>query len=126
MFLYFLDKHAYPPEPDGMWIGGDGRADIIVRTVDPVHHLRVTAFSPIQTVLTISAGGAVSTVPIVPRTSITFDVPAGGGVRGSSGWSYLLSAQSSEGFTPRLQDPNLKDDRNLGVQIKLQVVTATQ
>ena len=124
MFLYFLDRHAYPPDPDLMWIGGDGRADIIVRTVDPVHHLRVTASSPIQTVLTISAGGAVSTVPIVPGASITFDVPAEGGVRGASGWSYLLSAQSSEGFIPRLHDPYPKDDRNLGVQIKLQVVTA--
>lgn len=123
MFLYFLDKHAYPPEPDGMWIGGGGRADVIVRTVDPIHHLTITAFSPIQTVLTISAGGPTSTVQIVPRTSITFDLPAAAGVRGQSGWAYLLSARSSEGFTPRLQDPNLRDDRNLGVQLKLQVVT---
>jgi hypothetical protein len=125
MFLYFLDKHAYPPEPDGMWIAGDGRAEIIVRTVDPIDHFKVTAFSPIHTILTISAGAATSRVQLVPRTSVSFDVPVAGGVRGQNGWAYLLSARSSEGFTPRLQDPNLKDDRNLGAQIKLQVVSAT-
>jgi hypothetical protein len=124
MFLYFLDKHAYPPEPEGMWIGGGGRADIIVRTVDPVSRLRVSAFSPIQTVLTISAGAETVSVPIVPRTRVTFDLPTAGSVRGASGWSFVLSARSSEGFTPRLQDPNLKDDRNLGVQLQLQALGA--
>ena len=124
MFLYFLDKHAYPPEPDGMWIGGDGRAEIIVRTVEPIHHFQVTAFSPITTVLTMSAGAAASSVQLAPRTSVTFDLPVGGGVRGQSGWAYVLTARSSEGFTPRLQDPALKDDRNLGAQIKLQVISA--
>jgi hypothetical protein len=123
MFLYFLDEHAYPPEPDGMWIGGDGRAEIIVRTVDPVQRLRVSAFSPIRTVLTVSAGAEQSVVQILPRTRTTFDVPTGGSVRGASGWSFVLSAQSSEGFTPRLQDASLKDDRNLGVQLQLKAIT---
>jgi hypothetical protein len=122
MFLYFLDRHAYPPEPDGMWIGGDGRADIIVRTTVPLHHFSVSAFSPIRTTLTMSAGGDESVVQIVPNTRVNFDVPAGGGVHGLTDWVYLLSAQSSEGFTPRLQDPSLKDNRNLGVQIQVQAV----
>ena len=32
VLLYFLDQHAFPPEPPGMWVSGDGRADIIVRS----------------------------------------------------------------------------------------------
>jgi hypothetical protein len=124
-----MDVPAFPRQarlPAGTGRDVDRRrwsCEIIVRTVDPVHHLTVTAFSPSQTVLTISAGGALSTIPIAPRTNITFDVPAAGSVRGASGWSFVLSAQSSEGFTPRLdprRDPHekpLKDDRNLGVQL---------
>ena len=27
VLLYFLDQHAYPPEPDGMWVSGSGRAE---------------------------------------------------------------------------------------------------
>ena len=61
MLLYFLDDHAFPPEPTGMWVAGDGRADIIVRTENPVHQLAFTAGpSPIATMLTISAGAATS------------------------------------------------------------------
>jgi hypothetical protein len=47
VLLYFMDEHATSPEPDGMWISGDGRADIILRSVDPLDHLAVTASSPI-------------------------------------------------------------------------------
>lgn len=123
MFLYFLDRHAYPPEPEGMWIAGTGRADIIVRTVSPIDHFIVTAASPIRTTLTVSAGAGRSTVQIVPGTRMAFNLPAAGGVRGHDGYAYLVTARSSEGFTPRLLDPNSRDDRNLGVQMHLQVVS---
>ena len=99
-----------------MWIAGDGRADVIVRSENPIHHLAVTAESPIGTILTISAGAGASKIPIVPGKSIAFDVPASG-VRGLNSYAYLLSAQSSEGFTPHLQDPRSGDNRNLGVLI---------
>ena len=36
--LFLLDQHAWPPEPDGIWISGSGRADIIVRSVDALDH----------------------------------------------------------------------------------------
>jgi hypothetical protein len=125
MFLYFLDQHAYPPEPEGMWIAGDGRADIIVRTVLPIDHVIVTAHSPIRTTFTVSAGAGAHTVQIVPGTETIFNLPVAAGVRGHDGYCVLLSARSSEGFTPRLRDPNLHDDRNLGVQMHIQVVSAS-
>jgi hypothetical protein len=106
-----------------MWIAGDGRADIIVRTDEPLHHLAITAFSPIQTVLIVSAGAETHTVPITPRTEVSFDLLVSG-VKGLRSWEYLLSARSTEGFTPRLQDPNLQDGRNLGVQLKFTAVIA--
>ena len=122
LLLYFLDQHAYPPEPEGMWIAGTGRAEILVRSVFPVHHFKVTAASPIRTTFTVSAGAGASTVQIVPGTRAAFDVPAGEGVQGLNGYAYLISARSSEAFTPRLRDPNSHDDRNLGAQMHLQAV----
>ncbi|MES1256727.1 MAG: hypothetical protein ABUS56_14015, partial [Acidobacteriota bacterium] len=56
MLLYFLDQNASPPEPAGMWVTGGRRADVIVRTEDPMDHLAVSAESPIPTVLTVSVG----------------------------------------------------------------------
>ncbi len=118
--LYFLDQHAFPPEPEGMWIAGSGRADIIVRCSEPLDHLTITASSPIKTALIVSAGAAELTVPLTPGANATFDLPLSG-VKGFRSYYYLLSARSTEGFTPRLNDPTSRDNRNLGVQIAFQV-----
>ena len=111
LLLYFLDGHAFPPEPDGMWVAGGGRADIIVRAQNPLDRFTMTAASPIATRFTVS------------RVPITFDLRASG-VKGFRSYAYLLSAQSSDGFVPRLRDPNSQDNRNLGVQVTFQGVEA--
>lgn len=123
MLLYFLDQNAFPPEPTGMWVSGAGRADIIVRTSDPIDHLRVDAESPIRTVLTVSIGGAPASVALTPGTVSTFTVPAAAGVRYVQSYAYLMSVRSSEGFVPHLQDPASGDYRNLGAQMRFSAVT---
>ena len=123
VLLYFLDEHAYNPEPpdangdEYLWIAGDGRADILMRCEWPIHHLTITANSPINTTFIVSAGAGQVTVPIAREKPVTFDVPASG-VRDYRSYAYLLSARSTEGFVPRLLDPQLTDARNLGVRIK--------
>jgi hypothetical protein len=128
VLLYFLDQHAYVPEvvdaatgKQGIWIAGDGRADIIVRSEWPIDHLTIIAQSPIQTSFLVSMGDSQSDIPIVPGKPVTFDVPASG-VRALKSYSYLLSARSTEGFTPQLQDPGSTDPRNLGVLITFTAV----
>ena len=123
MLLYFLDTHAFPPEPDGMWVAGGGRADIIVRTNNRIDHFTLTASSPIATRFTVSAGSDTKIVPLLPQKPVTFDVPASG-VKGFRSWEYLLSAQSSDGFIPHLRDPASPDNRNLGVQVVFQAFEA--
>ena len=83
----------------------------------------MTAESPIRTVFTVSAGGPVSTIPIVPGQVASFDVPASG-VRGLKSYAYLLSVRSSEGFTEHLRVPASDDKRNLGVMIRFSAVLA--
>jgi hypothetical protein len=131
VLLSFLDEHAHVPEivdasgTKGIWVAGDGRADIIVRCEWRIDHLTVTAQSPIRTEFIVSMGGKESTIPIVAGKPVSFDVPASG-VRALNSYAYLLSARSTEGFTPHLQDPASPDMRNLGVLMTFTATPAQQ
>src|SRR5262249_34292248 len=131
VLLYFLDEHVYPPEavdPEGhkgIWIAGDGRADILMRSDWPIAVLRVTASSPIHTVVTMSAGGEERRVTVEPGKPAAFEVPAAG-VRDEHSYAYLVSARSSEGFTPHLRDPSSNDPRNLGALLQFTAVPGSR
>jgi len=47
-------------------------------------------------------------------------------VRDLSGYAYLLSARSTEGFTEHLRDPESKDYRNLGVLMRFTAIPAAK
>ncbi|MCU1385680.1 MAG: hypothetical protein JWL71_4377 [Acidobacteria bacterium] len=131
VLLYFLDEHAYPPEQidaaghTGVWIAGDGRADIIMRSDWAIDHLRMTVESPVATVFIASAGGRQMRLPLTPGTPATFDLPAVG-VRDATSWAYLLSARSTEGFTEHLRNPESKDYRNLGALMRFTAAPAVK
>ena len=124
VLLYFLDSHAYPPEPPGMWIAGTGRAEIIVRSDNPLDHVVIEAESPIRTVLDVSMGGETERLEILPGKIATARVAASG-VRSLQSYAYLLTARSRDGFIPRLLNPASDDPRNLGVLVRLQAVERT-
>jgi len=129
LLLYFLDEHAYIPEAidkeghQGVWIAADGRADILVRSDGPIHHFTMTVVSPIRTLFIVSAGGDESRIPLEPDKPVTIDVPAVS-VRGDGSYACLLSARSTEGFTPSMRDPHSNDPRNLGVLLRFTAVQA--
>ena len=117
VLLYFLDQNAWPPEPNGMWISGSGRSDIIVRSATPFDRMAFEAESPIHTVLTIALGSDPVTVTIVPGKVSLFEVKASG-VHGLGDYNYLMTARSTEGFVPHLLEPQSVDYRNLGAQVR--------
>jgi hypothetical protein len=133
VLLYFLDTHAFPPEPVGkredgstiwgMWVSGSGRAEIIVRADYPIDAIEVEAESPIATTVTMSLGRSPVTMRLEPRKTVTFQVPASG-VRGWRDYNYLLKVRSSDGFVPKLLEPTSNDARNLGAQIRFRPLTA--
>jgi hypothetical protein len=122
VLLYFLDQNAFPPEPPGMWVAGGRRADILVRSDDPIQYLNVRAESPIPTTLSLSMGRDNVEVTLQPGQPTTFPVRARG-VRDELGYAYLLSASSSGGFIPSLRDPGSTDYRNLGALVNFSAVT---
>jgi hypothetical protein len=127
VLLYFLDRHAYvpevvePPDGKGIWIAGDGRADILVRSEWPIDHLTITAETRVPTTFVVSMGRAESRIAMLPDRPVTFEVGASG-VRGLNSYAYLLSARSTEAFTPHLLDPASDDYRNLGVMMRFRAV----
>jgi hypothetical protein len=131
VLLYFLDEHAYPPEVidaeghAGVWVAGDGRADMIMRSDWRIDHLRMTVESRVPTVFIVSAGAAQVKVPLTPDKPVTFDLPTSG-VRDFTSYAYLLSARSTDGFTEHLRNPESTDYRNLGVLMRFTAVPAAK
>ena len=129
VLLYFLDEHAYPPEVidgaghTGVWVAGDGRADIIMRSDWPIDHLQMTVESRVPTVFIVSAGAGQMRVPLTPDKPVTFDLPTSG-VRDFTSYAYLLSRALDRGFTEHLRNPESKDYRNLGVLMRFTAVPA--
>jgi hypothetical protein len=117
VLLYYLDQNAWPPEPNGMWVSGSGRADVIVRAAAPFERMAFEAESPIHTVLTIALGSDPVTVTIEPGKVSLFEVKASG-VHGLGDYNYLMTARSTEGFVPHLLEPQNMDYRNLGAQVR--------
>jgi hypothetical protein len=115
--LYFLDQNSWPPEPQGMWISGSGRTDVIVRTVKPVDRIVAELQSPIHTTVTVAMGDKPVTVMLKPGVMATISVPASG-VRGLQSYAYLLTVRSTDAFIPHLIDPANPDYRNLGAQMR--------
>ena len=128
--MYFLDERSYLPEQPGsdpneraVWVSASGRSDILVRSDHELDHLTVTVRSPIRTVFTVSAGAAKTVVPLEPGRPATFDVKTSS-VRGLASYAFLLSVQSTAGFTPHLLDPASRDFRNLGALMTFTPVNA--
>jgi len=93
----------------------------VMRADWPIDHLRMTVSSPVRTVFMVSAGGAESSIALVPGQPATLDVPASG-VRDLRSYAYLLTARSTEGFTEHLRNPASDDKRNLGVLMRFTAV----
>ncbi len=125
VLLYYLDQNAWPPEPNGMWISGSGRAEVIVRAAAPFDRMAFEAESPIRSVLTLSLGAEPVTVVIEPGKVFLFEVKASG-VHGLGDYNYLMTARSTEGFVPHLLEPKNMDYRNLGVQVRFRPMTETE
>ncbi|MEE2792822.1 MAG: hypothetical protein VX453_14395 [Acidobacteriota bacterium] len=121
MQLYFLDRNASLPEPQGFWILGKRRADIIVRTGRELVTITVTARSPIATKVSIDIGGGDEVIALKPGVSGTATIrPAG--VYSRQSWAYLMRIRTSDGFVPRLVESGSTDSRFLGAAINLTVL----
>ncbi len=122
--LYFLDHNASLPEPPGIWIYGDRRADIIVRHSDALETITVTAESPVSVDLSIDIGGRDGRIALEPGVpgSVTIEPR---GVNSRNSWAYLMQVTVTGGFVPKLVEVDSEDGRYLGAAITLMATPAT-
>ena len=125
LLLYYLDHNAYLPEPPGIWVTGGRRADLIVRTDHrPLETVRVTLTSRVANRVDVELGGDSVSVELEAGRARTVTLEPRG-VYARRSWAYLLSVETSDGFVPRLVEPNSRDQRYLGVAVRLDAASAT-
>ena len=118
LLLYYLDHNAYRPEPPGIWIAAERRADVVVRSGPPIAEATVTLLSRVANAVEVSLGGATEHVELaagVPRDVVLRPR----GVYSRRSWAYLLSVRTETGFVPRLVEPGSRDSRYLGVAVRM-------
>ena len=119
LLLYYLDDNAWHPEEAGIWVAGESRADIIVRTYPPLAGLEITLRSPVANVATVTVDGSTHHAELTPNETETLRVPIDG-VFARGAQSFVLTVETESGFVPHLRNAGSADSRFLGVQVGLE------
>jgi hypothetical protein len=121
MLLYLIDEHAFQPEPHGIWVAGEARADLLVRNLTE-GHVRLQFESPIANRVTVSAGRGSASVDLQPGVPAGVTIPAKWVQARLGSTACLLSVRTDAGFVPRLSSADSRDSRFLGVLVNFNVV----
>ena len=118
LFLYFLDENARRPEAPGIWVLGGKRAEVIVRTGEPLTALTMRLSAPIDNSVIVTVDGTSRSVNLRrdDPAELTFPVR---GVLAAGAQNFLISVTPRNGVIPRLVGRNLRDGRFLGVRVQL-------
>ena len=118
LLLSLLDHNVHASATLDFWIVGRTRADIIVRSPTRLSSVTATLRSRVPNRVTIGLGGDEATVDLRPDVPTEVSL-APNGVYARRRWGYLLSVHPRAGFTPRLAVPGSRDNRFLGVLVRL-------
>jgi hypothetical protein len=124
--IYHLDDNMYLKEADeSVWIRGDARAEMLIKTDQPFAQLQLTfRAGPVPARATVRLGGQRQDV-VLPGPGSTATVR----LRLPPGFLYkkdadqpakhvwVLSIEAGRGFVPQQLDPASPDDRYLGVNV---------
>jgi hypothetical protein len=111
---FFLDASSYP-EPEAFWVRGEASSQIVIQpdSPHPAETLLVRNGAAANTVL-VSTTGWREEMRLGPgeerRLQVPMDEPRG---------ATLVRISTTAGFTPSASDPNSRDNRYLGVWVKV-------
>jgi len=111
--VYFLDDRSFP-EPDAFWVGGQRNSRVALQ---PDSGDSVTIFirnAPVDNQVTLESGSWRESMTLGSGEERRVHVPIDP-QRGAA----LLMVTSSSGFRPSAEDPKSRDDRFLGVYVKV-------
>jgi hypothetical protein len=111
--VYFLDDRSFP-EPEAFWVGGQRTSTMVLQpdAADSVTLLLRNA--PVDNAVTFESASWRDAMSLAPGEERRVHVPVDR-QRGAA----LLTVTSSAGFRPSAVDPKSRDDRFLGVYVKL-------
>lgn len=123
------DFFAGERRPDGVWVRGGARSEVVVASPRPLTELRFTALSPVadNRLLLASAGerlvvrfdtagkqaGVPLTLPLAPAARDLGLLP-----RAPHEWLYRFTLETSGGWVPAASDPQSSDPRYLSVFLR--------
>ena len=120
LHLYLLDSNVWL-DPDFMWVRGESRAELVVRSAEPLSALRFTLAAPISNAAEVRVEAQRRTVDVHAGQAVVVTMPVKGAYsRGAH--AYHVKVTARRGFVPRLQDPASADGRFLGVQLQIRGV----
>jgi hypothetical protein len=120
VLLYFLDDNAWLPEPEGIWVTGGARADLIVRSGEPIRRVSVPLRSLRPTRVTVSVSGVSRMAEVKPGAVTVLTLPVTGAVYARRSYSFVLSVEAEACIAPSVIEAGSTDQRCLGAQFRLQ------
>ena len=116
------DQNSFSMELGGFWVRGKSRADLIIKTAEPVARFRLFLSSPVEGKTKVRLAGKTRevrrTVGSGLEQMIEFASPRSFRWRGSH--LYRLEVKEEAGFYPSRIEPGSRDGRFLGVFIKVE------
>jgi hypothetical protein len=113
--VYFMDERSFP-EPEAFWVGGARQSSIVVQPDAPrvVAHLLVRN-GPVENRVLVQSGSWRDEMTLGAGEERRVDVPLDR-ERGAT----LVTLRTSAGFQPSAVDPKSRDERFLGVWVRVQ------
>jgi hypothetical protein len=123
--LYFQDSNNFGQELQGFWTRGRQASEVLVKTDTPASEIRVTLLSPAPGKATLRVGRVKRSVPRgrLEGQDKTLHFPSPEGFPWKGGHLYSIWVKEDRGFSPYELDPEVQDNRSLGVFVKIAVET---
>jgi hypothetical protein len=111
--VYFLDDRSFP-EPDAFWVGGRRNSTVAIQPDSGGSVSLLVRNAPVENQVTFESGAWRDAMSLAPGEERRIQVPIDR-QRGAA----LMTITVSAGFRPSAVDPKSRDDRFLGVYVKL-------
>ena len=111
--VYFLDDRSFP-EPEAFWVGGQRNSTVALQPDSGEPVMLLVRNAPVENQVTLESGSWRESVSLGPGEERRIEVPIDR-QRGAA----LLLVTASNGFRPSAVDPKSRDDRFLGVYVKV-------
>jgi hypothetical protein len=112
--VYFLDERSFP-EPEAFWVGGQRDTTVVLQPDSGQTVTLLVRNAPVENQVTFESGGWHDALSLAPGEERRIQVP----IDGQHG-AALLKVTTSAGFRPSAVDVKSRDDRFLGVYVKVQ------